>query len=69
MIFTFSLSLSANNCTRLNNLHLLSDILTLQLLRNNAALYDTKQYCWHFKTYFYLTILFGKASFYWKLSL
>lgn len=64
MIFTFSLSLSSNNCTRLNNSHLLSDILTFQLLRNSAALYDTEQYCWHFKAYFYLTMLFGKASSY-----
>lgn len=55
MIFTSNLSLSANNCTRLNNLHRLSDTLTFQLLRNSAALYDTIQYCWHFKAYFHLT--------------
>jgi len=55
MIFTFNLSPSANKRSRLNNLHLLSDTLPFQLLRNSAALYDTKQYCWHFKAYFYLT--------------
>lgn len=53
MIFTFNLSLNANNCIRLNNLHLLSAILT-QLQRNNAALHNREWYCWHFKT-FYLT--------------